>query len=122
MRVFVYGSLMDGMHNHGLLATAEFVRADQTTGGFDMRSLGAFPAAVRSPEGPPLRGELYEVNAAELAALDRLEGHPFHYRRTETELAGGGMAFVYVYADPERLENRPRVPNNDWRAFREKDM
>jgi gamma-glutamylaminecyclotransferase len=121
MRVFVYGSLMSGFHNHRLLETsaAEFVRVDRTAeAAWVMHDLGAFPAVVLAagPGRAPVVGEVYEVDAATLARLDRLEGCPRLYGREEVRLEGGGFAWMYVM----RLApaGSPAVAGNDWRAHR----
>ena len=87
--LFVYGTLMRGERNHRLLAEAEFVGEARTVAGFTMIDLGAFPGVVAHGEGVVV-GELFRVDAETLLAVDRLEGHPRFYRRTEIELAGGG--------------------------------
>jgi len=117
VRVFVYGSLMRGFHNHRLLADATFVGENRTVPGFAMWSMGAYPAVTRNPGGTAVPGEVYEVDAETLTALDQLEGHPVHYRRESVRLADGTEAWVYLYPAPP---DRASVPGNDWRAFRAK--
>ena len=46
-----------------------------------MLDLGAFPAVVGG--NTKIVGELYEVDKATLASLDRLEGHPSFYERQQ---------------------------------------
>jgi gamma-glutamylaminecyclotransferase len=121
MRVFVYGSLMSGFHNHRLLQGpgAEFVRADRTAEtACVMHDLGAYPAVVLAagPGRAPVVGEVYEVDAATLARLDRLEGYPRLYDRKEVRLEGGGFAWMYVMR--EAPSGSPAVAGNDWWAHR----
>ena len=52
IRVFVYGSLMWGFHNHHLLNDRVFVREAKTEARFELYSLGAFPAWSRTAKPP----------------------------------------------------------------------
>ncbi len=116
--VMVYGSLLSGFGNHRVLAQhgAELVGTAVTADArFTMRSLGAFPAVCRGG-ADAIRGEVYRVGVAALAALDRLEGHPDWYRRERVpvELCGE-VARPWVYL----LDAvGPVVPHGDWRRFR----
>lgn len=73
-RVFVYGTLKRGFENHRLMETATFVGKAHTLTPYRMLD-GEFP--VMRDAGPDrmlVAGELYEVNARTLEALDELEG------------------------------------------------
>lgn len=98
-KVMVYGSLKKGFGNHGLLRDATYV-GEVAIDGFDMFSLGPFPA-IQEGEGH-VEGELYEVDTRTLASLDRLEGHPVMYERTDIIATHLGTeekveCYVYVY-------------------------
>jgi len=73
-RVFVYGSLLKGLGNHGLLRRngSKFDGVTETTeDAFEMVSMGSFPAVFRLPskyEGTRVRGEVYEVTDAGLGS------------------------------------------------------
>lgn len=122
--VFVYGSLMQGMHNHLLLDrhSAEFVRRGTTDEHFVMYDLGAFPACVRGGDdvGSCVHGELYRVDAAGLVSLDRLEGYRQDapatslYMRVNV-LIDGAPAFMYVMHRRNTMTERTEVPAADWR-------
>ncbi|KAK3276725.1 hypothetical protein CYMTET_15231 [Cymbomonas tetramitiformis] len=102
-RVFVYGTLKRGFHNHRLLEKfdARFVCETRTRepmrlvlGDYGVPYLmGPHPDAA----GPVL-GELWEVDDEALGALDVLEGVDVGmYTRTRVELdEGGKYAFGYV--------------------------
>ncbi|MEZ4323566.1 MAG: gamma-glutamylcyclotransferase family protein, partial [Polyangiales bacterium] len=87
-RVFVYGTLLAGEPNHRVLAGARLVANARTQPAFELRDLGPFPGLV-SGGAHAVAGEVYEVDEATLAALDRLEGHPRFYRRTRIALEDG---------------------------------
>lgn len=119
-RIFVYGSLMRGLHNHHHLADARPIgpaRLDPAQG-YGMISLGMFPA-IRPARGAggPIVGELYGVDGPTSAALDRLEGHPTFYARTWVETIDDGPCWAYVLARGDRARSGPDVPGGDWRAY-----
>jgi gamma-glutamylcyclotransferase (GGCT)/AIG2-like uncharacterized protein YtfP len=96
--VFVYGSLKKGFANHPYVSDQNLI----STGvlyGFDMFNLGRFPA-LKEGQGK-VTGEVYEVDEATFALLDRLEGHPTMYKRQENlvHLPYGDSleAWVYIY-------------------------
>lgn len=124
IRVFVYGSLLRGLGNHRLLDNdgAEFLGANVTAEhAFKMYEYarGAFPAVCRTDrDGDAIVGECYRVNAATLARLDQLEGHPDFYRREPVTMADGSVAWTYLI-DGARLEGRgnPRVLGGSWQDY-----
>ena len=111
-RVFVYGTLRAGQPNHRLLRGATAFGAATTAEPFVMHDLGAFPAIVAGG-ATPIAGEVYEVDADTLRALDRLEGYPGFYDRVEVGLTDGTRALVYTM-QPRQVAERPIIPTGDW--------
>lgn len=73
--VFVYGTLKRGSSNHSYLAGQQFMGAARTVAGYTLFNLDGYPGMVREEgdlEG--VRGEVWSVDDACLAALDELEG------------------------------------------------
>lgn len=108
-RIAVYGSLKHGFGNHGLLGTARFVGTTRLMG-LALYDLGPFPG-VRYDDNASVEVELYDVDDATLAAVDRLEGcrmgYPdgsFYYRhRHDSDF---GHVWVYIYqpaVEPEAM-------------------
>jgi gamma-glutamylaminecyclotransferase len=114
--VFVYGTLQAEEVNHDLLVLARFVAEARTEPCFDLFDLGAFPAMSAGGETAVL-GEVYAVDEATLARLDRLEGHPSFYRRTQIRLEGGQEVEAYLM-DRARMRGRVVIRSGDWRAHR----
>jgi gamma-glutamylaminecyclotransferase len=114
--VFVYGTLRRGEGNHRLLQGARFVGEACTVPGFALCDLGAFPGLVRDGAGT-VAGELYDVDAATLAALDRLEGVPSFYRRERVELKGVGSTDAYTLT-PRQVRGCDLIPSGDWKRWR----
>ena len=121
MRVFVYGTLLSGEPNHHLLHGQPLVGEAHTRPRFNLVSLGAFPALVSGGE-VAVRGEVYDVDAPTLGALDRLEGYPGFYTREPVELDGEvtGEALAYLL-NPERVAGSPEISHGDWKAWRKEN-
>lgn len=114
IRIFVYGSLMRGLHNHAVyLSDARFLGEAQTPPCYTLYSLGAFPGLVQRGV-TAVKGEVWMVNRGELAAIDRLEGHPRFYMRQKISLADHSDAWCYLL-DAEKVRNRAVVKAGDWR-------
>ncbi len=123
--VFVYGSLKRGFYNHRWLAAAEFIGAAQTEPRFRLLDLGRHPAMIEHPTAPlAIGGEVYRVDSATSAALDRLEDEGVEYRRVVvrvTLLEGPGcdqrvvvrQAWTYLWMRP--ADAYPLWPDAVWR-------
>jgi gamma-glutamylaminecyclotransferase len=98
--LFAYGSLKRGLSNHHELGPARFVAETRTAPSFALRLLSGYPLLVPGTES--IRGELFDLPAPQLAALDAFEGAP--YARREIELADGGRAVAYLASDPSAGE------------------
>ena len=100
--LFVYGSLMKGGYNHpGVMADAEYLGSATVTG-FDMYDLGSYPGIRHTKEQHVVRGELYDVSAAEFDAICILEGNGSLYQCETVPVELGNRmdwipAEVFVY-------------------------
>ena len=100
--VFVYGTLKRGKSNHHFLAAQRFVREARTEPLYRLYLLGEYPGMVLDEEqGIPIEGEVWEVDSASLAKLDRLEGTDEGlYTRVRVRLAPanpGEVIETYLY-------------------------
>ncbi len=110
--VFVYGTLRAGAPNHHLLDHPAIVRRARTEPAFELVNLGAFPVMVAGG-ATAVVGEVYDVDAVTLAALDRLEGHPRFYERRTVRLEDGDEVAAYMLPI-EQAHGRPRIPSGVW--------
>lgn len=115
-QVFVYGSLKKGFGNHQLLerGDAKFV-GDAQVSGFQLFSLGPFPAVV--PGNGTVSGEVYEVGPETLAALDRLEGHPTFYQRQDRIVRMAKThesKVIALYCYQGEVEEQALIANGNW--------
>jgi gamma-glutamylcyclotransferase (GGCT)/AIG2-like uncharacterized protein YtfP len=111
-RLFVYGTLRLGGSNAHLLANCRFLGLACTEPAFALASFGSYPALCEGGD-TAVEGELYDVPAAELVALDRLEDHPNWYVRTPVVLGDGTRAETYLMA-PDACAGRPRIASGVW--------
>lgn len=112
-KVCVYGSLREGLHNHALLHTAEFIDEYWTEAEFKMVSLGGFPALVPDSAGIQIKVELYEVDDNTFARLDSLEGYPSFYDRKIINL-GDHEAWIYYQHE---YSSDTIVDSGDWKEY-----
>lgn len=99
-RVFVYGTLKRGFRNHHFLEKAGFVGEAHTVAPYRMLD-GRFPVLRDSgPDRRPVSGEVYEIDAPTLIALDDLESvSTGMYDRIEIDVVlseRSGSAFIYI--------------------------
>jgi len=120
--VFVYGSLLEGLHNHSVLGKHKKLVGTGNIKGFNMWSINdAFPAIMPVRKGI-IVGEVYEVDDETMVDLDRLEGNGFMYQRElvfvrmkDSELI---RAWIYVYIRQDISKGIcPFIPNGDWRTY-----
>ncbi|WP_143594046.1 gamma-glutamylcyclotransferase [Synechococcus sp. BO 8801] len=111
--VFVYGSLKARHANHGYLGGGAFLGRRLLIGAH-LHNLGAYPMAVLNQDSEAvLHGELYRVDTAGLAQLDRLEGYPGYYNRSRCRLSDGTVAWVF-HGQSDQVSQAPRLSNGDW--------
>lgn len=110
-KLFVYGTLKRGGQLNGLLKGAKFLGQHVIKGRLHQEPGTWYPQA--QPGEGQIHGELFgDVDSTTLERLDRAEGHPFLYKRTEIEV-GGGPAWIYWYV-PDTLGNVPLVPGGNF--------
>ncbi len=112
--LFVYGTLMSGEPEHARLAGARPLGPAATEPTFNLVDLGVEPALVPGGTGA-VRGELYAVTPAQLAAIDVHHGHPLRYRRAALRLDDGRVVEAHQLA-PEQTRGRRRIRGGDWKA------
>lgn len=118
--VFVYGSLMHGMSNHVVMESidADFYGEDALPAAYHMLDAcrGAWPGVM--PGGTTeVEGELYFVDDAGLARLDRLEGAPDLFTRRRVRTQTGDRAWVYTL-NPEHARGCTVVTSGSWRTYK----
>jgi gamma-glutamylcyclotransferase (GGCT)/AIG2-like uncharacterized protein YtfP len=111
--VFVYGSLKRDQPNHHRLKGCSW-QGEAWLAGLALYDLGPFPMAVASDDPQQqLEGEVYGLNAEQLADLDRFEGVPRLYQRQQHRLSDGRSAWVYV-GRPQQVRHVPMIASGRW--------
>ena len=105
-KVVVYGSLKAGFGNSHLLDGVACLDNDVKFMG-TMASLGGYPCVSQHGD-TVIHGELYEVDDATLARLDRLEGHPRYYERKIVHTSAGD-AWIYLIDDQSYYADGARI-------------
>lgn len=119
MKVFVYGTLKKGFHNHRCLEGAVFLKETHLVTPFRMFDTGGFPVllpATVNKAGFFPTGEVYELPEGKpgervLARLDALEGEGRMYHRQEFYDADDEIVSVYVGDDKvfHRFDNQANL-------------
>ena len=105
MRLFVYGSLMQGQPAAWRMAEARRIGPARTVDGFALFDLGEFPGMQRAAQGT-VYGEIYEIPAQLLPALDAYEDCPTLFSRETIRLAGDSEAIAYLFRGPTTSDER----------------
>lgn len=119
-QVAVYGSLRQGMGNHGRLRGATYVGTTVTTQPYAMFSLGGFPMVSLGLAKTPIVVEIYDCNEEQLEGLDYLEGYRGEgknnfYDRSTVMTEAFGEALIYHIE--HRQDYSPEVTSGDWVQF-----
>jgi gamma-glutamylcyclotransferase (GGCT)/AIG2-like uncharacterized protein YtfP len=111
--VFVYGTLLRGERNHGLLAGAAFAGEARTLPSFELADLGPYPTLVAGGR-VAVSGEVWEIDGATLARLDELEEVPTLFQRKRIPLADGRVVEAYLMPS-EATAGAKRIASGDYR-------
>jgi gamma-glutamylcyclotransferase (GGCT)/AIG2-like uncharacterized protein YtfP len=119
--LFIYGTLMPGLRLDAEMQGARFVGAAQVPG--RLVDVGRFPGLL--PGEGQVTGEVYEVDDAQLACLDVVEGMvpgdraASQYWREEVTVSGGPLQGLqvqtYVYNRP--VDGCTPIPHGDYRRY-----
>lgn len=121
--VFVYGSLREGFHNHGVIQGSPYIgEAVTSIEKYEMRepSHGGFPLVflrgIRDPKtnasSGKVRGEVYVVDPRTLLELDRLENNGKMYTRS----------LQYVYLKDQNLGGKGKPIKKVWMYLSNEDF
>lgn len=113
MKVFVYGTLMQGLQNYSHLQGAKFL-GKATIRGFGLYCVSShYPGVVPMMDGF-VRGEVYEVKKAGLKRLDTLEGEGSLYSRYNGKctMEDGSLQDVIVYGWLGTVNEEDYVPGD----------
>lgn len=95
--LFVYGTLMRNRRGHALMAGQQFLRQARTLPRYRLYRRNWYPCLVEDAHGYAIEGELWQVSAEALVALDEYEGDADLYKRRLIDLEGNEQAEAYVF-------------------------
>lgn len=115
IKVFVYGTLMEGCWNHHYLDGQKYLGAARING-YALYQVSSFPGVVKHGQ-EEIQGELYQVDSAALVRLDQLEGEGRLYKRIQdvAYTADGAAHKAYVYTWLGDINGCKRVLETPWR-------
>lgn len=113
LRLFAYGSLMNGERDHALLASATLLGPARTRAEFHLVDLGIYAALVPGGELSVV-GELYVIERKACFAIDVSKQCPILFERTAITLEDGSSADAYVMPE-ERVRGKRRLKVGSWR-------
>lgn len=117
MKLFVYGTLMQGLRLHSQLGNSPLLEKGSTPG--RLYDKGGYPAAVFGGTGR-VQGEVYNVTPEILRRLDFVEGVPYTYQRIKTNvlLNTGHAVTAWAYQWNRETDGLPDIEHGDYRLWR----
>jgi len=117
--VAVYGTLLSGLWNHGLLEGSKLITPGQTAEKMKM-TVNVIPYVSKKEEISSIKVEVYEVSDSVLSGLDHLEGHPTFYKREKIDVLGedGNIHKCWIYLCDASTDNL--VEDGDYKGYRTK--
>ena len=113
--LFVYGTLRRGGINEITKSHpgAVFVGASSVRG--LLRDMGGYPAIILDDAAGRIAGEVFEVDDAALASLDRFEAADDYHREQIDVSLNGAASRCWIYRpEPELCAGKPTVERGDW--------
>lgn len=113
IRLFVYGSLLGGERDHGLLDGAELVGPARTAPSYTLVDLGPYAALIENGR-VSVSGELYLIDKKQRFAIDVKRECPVLFQRISVRLDDDTLAETYAMRD-EQVRGKRRLGHGDWR-------
>jgi gamma-glutamylaminecyclotransferase len=114
VRLFVYGLMLQGEREHGLLEGAPLLGQAVTTPEHTLVDLDFYPALLVGGH-VAIQGELYAVSRHLRFKLDVHHQCPALFRRVSVRLADGTQAETYAM-DDEKVRGKRRLRGGSWRG------
>jgi gamma-glutamylaminecyclotransferase len=114
VRLFVYGLLLQGEREHGLLEGAQLMGEARTAPEHTLVDLNFYPVLLVGGHVDVL-GELYSVSRELRFKLDVHHQCPALFRRVSVNLADGTRAETYVM-DDDKVRGKRRLRGGSWRG------
>jgi gamma-glutamylaminecyclotransferase len=114
VRLFVYGLLLQGEREHGLLEGAELLGDARTAPEHTLVDLDFYPVLLVGGQ-VAVEGELYGISRHLRFKLDVHHQCPALFRRISVKLADGTLAETYAM-DEDKVRGKRRLKAGSWRG------
>lgn len=114
VRLFVYGLLLQGEREHGLLEGAQLLGEARTAPEHTLVDLSFYPALLVGGQ-VEVQGELYSVSRELRFKLDVHHQCPVLFRRIRVKLADGTEAETYAM-DEDKVRGKRRLRGGSWKG------
>lgn len=116
MKLFVYGSLMQGQRNHEYLKDSSFLGEVETGPEFEMVTNGSIP--IVRPGSEVVHGELYEASEDVIKGIEVLEEVAAGlYKRIESTIKGD-KAVIFLGGTILDSDTWVKVEGGNWKKYR----
>ena len=112
--VFVYGTLRRGGSNNFRMDGSMWMGAASVNG--HLYEVDWYPGLVLDDSGAEVIGDLYEVPADKLDALDEFEGSEYKRVRTMVQTAEDKAMSAWVWEWDRGIEGLSQIASGDWLA------
>lgn len=113
LRLFVYGSLLQGERDHGLLGAAVFLGTARTAPAYSLVEIGPYAALVQGGTVSVV-GELYRIDRKKRFELDVKKQCPALFQRIRVTLEDGTSAEAYSMSEGQ-VRGKRRIKHGSWR-------
>ena len=114
VRLFVYGLLLQGEREHGLLEGAQLLGEARTAPEHTLVDLNFYPVLLEGGQ-VEVQGELYSVSLELRFKLDVHHQCPVLFRRIKVTLADGTEAETYAM-DEDKVRGKRRLRGGSWKG------